>query len=214
MGAVGRGVNRCPGGGPGARAVHSQRVSSAAAPLAPALDAPVAALIGGSLALSTLAGTASPDFSVWEQPAILPIAFLYILFLGSPLQEEFGWRGVLQQGIIDQAGPLRATLAVGLIWGVWHLPLIYLSGHGPIYDRPFWGLVISTVLLSFIFTWLWQKTKGSMVAMLLLHTSFNFGHYVFPVLADDNAALLLFAAELVVAMLIILSWLRARVRTA
>ena len=42
--------------------------------------------------------------------------------------EEFGWRGYLLPRLVTRLGTLRAIVAVGVIWGVWHAPLIVLDG--------------------------------------------------------------------------------------
>ncbi len=50
--------------------------------------------------------------------------------------EEFGWRGYLQPKLMDLGtGPRRAVVLTGLIWGVWHWPVI-LMGHNYGLDYP------------------------------------------------------------------------------
>lgn len=44
------------------------------------------------------------------------------------LSEELGWRGYLHH-LWRPAGFWRASLATGVIWGVWHAPAILLYGH-------------------------------------------------------------------------------------
>lgn len=44
----------------------------------------------------------------------------YILFMG----EEYGWRGFLQPLFQKRFGVLKGVILTGVIWGVWHLPLI------------------------------------------------------------------------------------------
>ena len=51
-------------------------------------------LIGGALAIAIALGDPVPTFAALEQPIALPVSFVIIFFLGGPLQEEFGWRGV------------------------------------------------------------------------------------------------------------------------
>jgi len=68
-----------------------------------------------------------------------------------------------------------ATLLTGVIWGAWHLPLLLagltypgapLQAAVPIY-------VLSTVALSFLFTWLHHRSQGSVLAAALLHGVLN-----------------------------------------
>ena len=53
--------------------------------------------------------------------AVLPLNFflVYTPFLG----EEYGWRAFLQPLLQKRFGPRRGVLALGVLWGVWHLPL-------------------------------------------------------------------------------------------
>jgi uncharacterized protein len=86
--------------------------------------------------------------------------------------EEFGWRGYLQLRLLANA-PLRAAIATGLIWGIWHYPLILLGFQR--YDQPWLGLLvfpIFTIWLSIIFGWLRLKT-GSIWSACLAHGATN-----------------------------------------
>ena len=53
----------------------------------------MSAIVGFSLLLAVLSGEPVPEIAVLSQPWVIIPAFFYILFLGGPLQEEFGWRG-------------------------------------------------------------------------------------------------------------------------
>jgi len=163
-------------------------------------------LIGGAMAIAMLMGESMPPSEGLANPAVLPIAFVFILFLGGPLQEEFGWRGVLLPRLLERMGPSLSSMLIGLVWGLWHLPLFFLPSQAFYYERPIWGLVLSTVLISFIFTWLYQRTNGSVFAVLVLHTMFNFTHYVFPTLQNDLAATILWGTQLLAVALIVWDW--------
>ena len=54
--------------------------------------------------------------------------FLHFSHLG----EELGWRGFLLPRLAARQGPLRASLVVGLLWGLWHLPAFWLPGTGKV----------------------------------------------------------------------------------
>lgn len=167
-------------------------------------------LIGGAYALALLLGQEIALGEAWDAPQILPIAFLFIFFLGGPLQEEFGWRGTLLPILLEKIGPTLSSLCIGLVWGIWHLPLFFMPAQSFYYERPIWGLVLSTTLISFIFTWLYKRTNGSIWAMLLLHTMFNFTHYMFPTLENDVAATLLWPLQFLVVVYIIWDWHQER----
>ncbi|HEY6387122.1 MAG TPA: CPBP family intramembrane glutamic endopeptidase [Candidatus Acidoferrum sp.] len=74
--------------------------------------------------------------------------------------EEFGWRGYLQLRLFPDR-PVASAIVTGVIWGVWHYPLL-LRG----YDFPQSRLAalivfpVTTVFLSIIFAWLLLKTDS------------------------------------------------------
>ena len=88
------------------------------------------------------------------------------------LGEEYGWRGVLA----DELRPLglwRATLLTGVLWGLWHAPIIML-GHN-YGDQWRWGILVMvtwTVPLSYLLTWARERT-GSVLAPAMLHGACN-----------------------------------------
>lgn len=149
-------------------------------------------LIGGSLLLAVLTGDPAPELPALADPITIPVAFLYILLLGGPLQEEFGWRGYALERLQQKWNAVTSSLVVGLAWGAWHLPLFFMPRQEFYYQRPVWGLLLSTTLVAFLFTWLYNNTRGSILAAMLFHTMFNLSHYLFPTLGSDRASLFLF----------------------
>jgi membrane protease YdiL (CAAX protease family) len=90
------------------------------------------------------------------------------LFFG----EEFGWRGYLQLRVAS-GRPLPAAVVTGLIWGVYHYPVILSGFEG--FENTLLGLIvfpITTILLSIIFGWLRAKTR-SVWASCLAHSATN-----------------------------------------
>jgi hypothetical protein len=67
--------------------------------------------------------------------ALLGPIFNFLAALG----EELGWRGLLLPSLM-QLGKLRAYLLLGLIWGIWHLPLILVGFNYP--GHPFIGALL------------------------------------------------------------------------
>lgn len=88
------------------------------------------------------------------------------------LGEELGWRGYLHDELIPR-GFWKCSLLTGVIWGLWHAPLI-LQGHNyP--DFPVLGVFLMTVwciLLSPLFTLIREKS-GSVIAAAIAHGSLN-----------------------------------------
>jgi membrane protease YdiL (CAAX protease family) len=105
---------------------------------------------------------------------ILVVSALAGALLATPLffGEEFGWRGYLQLRVAN-GRPLLAAVVTGLIWGVYHYPVILAGFEG--FENTSLGLIIfpvTTVLLSIIFGWLCAKT-GSVWVTCLAHSATN-----------------------------------------
>ncbi len=107
-----------------------------------------------------------------------------VLLLGGPLGEEFGWRGYALPVLQDRLGWRAASLGLGLVWGVWHLPLFFIDGTAQS-QIPLALFLLSVVAMSVVFAWLANRTAGSVVAALLFHTAINFWPSVVPVLPTE-----------------------------
>lgn len=99
-----------------------------------------------------------------------PMVLFAALALG-PI-EELGWRGYLLPVLQRRMSALAAALAVGVVWGVWHLPAFFLG------DLPqgAWSLapyLVALVAVSVIFTALFNGTRGSILTAGLLHWQLN-----------------------------------------
>jgi len=86
--------------------------------------------------------------------------------------EELGWRGFLQKEL-GYLGFWKSSIIIGLVWGIWHAPII-LQGHNyP--EHPQAGvfmMIIFTLLLSPIFSYVRLKAK-SVIAAAIIHGSLN-----------------------------------------
>ena len=90
------------------------------------------------------------------------------------LGEEYGWRGYLLPLLLP-LGNTKATLIVGLIWGGWHLPLLVtgLTYPGQPALLSIAVFLLSTVLISFLFTWFYRFSGGSVAIAALVHGALN-----------------------------------------
>jgi membrane protease YdiL (CAAX protease family) len=86
--------------------------------------------------------------------------------------EEIGWRGFALPRLAERLGLGVASIVLGAIWAAWHLPLFFLAGTGsdgqsfPIY-------LLQVMALSVAMTWLYWKTGGSLLLVMLMHASVN-----------------------------------------
>lgn len=105
------------------------------------------------------------------QLAVLPLAAFINLI--PALGEELGWRGWLLPRLMP-LGTLPALLISGVIWGLWHAPLVLLGYNYP--GAPGWlgltAMVGMCVLVGAVFGWL-RLRSGSVWPAALAHAAFN-----------------------------------------
>lgn len=130
-----------------------------------------------------------------ESPATLPAHFAFLLLVGGPLGEEPGWRGFALPRLQALYGPLLASIVLGVLWAVWHLPLWWID-LGPC---PFWMYISAVTCSSVLFTWLFNHTNGSVFYSLIFHTSLSLASVRMPdVPAYHIWVICLFAVALVI----------------
>jgi uncharacterized protein len=121
-----------------------------------------------------------PALSFW--PTYLLLYLLFLVAFGG-LFEEPGWRGFALPRLEQRSGPLVGTLLLGVLWGLWHLPLFFIPGtdqYAISFGTSIVGhligfvvFVIWTIALAIIFTWVFNNTRGSLLLVILLHASIN-----------------------------------------
>ena len=86
--------------------------------------------------------------------------------------EEYGWRNYLV-GALREVKFWKAALFIGIVWGIWHFPLILMGHNYP--NEPRWGvllMVVFCILLGVIELYFVLKSK-SMVVAAILHGTVN-----------------------------------------
>jgi membrane protease YdiL (CAAX protease family) len=145
-----------------------------------------AALSLATTGLAMLLGYPAPDFSnppvLREYPAppeafsagFLPLLPMVLVtqFLGSSLGEEFGWRGFALPRLQARSRSLWASVILGVLWGLWHLPRL-LPSQWPlqVQGSTFAWFMVSIIMTTILYTWVFNNTRGSLWPMLLFHTS-------------------------------------------
>ena len=160
-------------------------------------------LLGGGQWLAGLLGETIPASPAFDNPVSIPIAFVWIFFLGGPLQEEFGWRGYATVRLQAKYNALVASVIVGIMWAAWHLPLFLIPRQEAYYNRPIWGIFVTDVLVSVLLTWLFNNTRKSIFAAMLLHASFNWSNYLFTTLFTDMGGLIFFGVMIALVAIIV-----------
>lgn len=118
-----------------------------------------------------------------RQTGVSPTAFVAITILSGMLMgitinalvgfgEEIGWRGYLLQQLQGKSF-ISAAVIIGIIWGLWHAPIILMGHNYP--EAPGWGILCMIAIcipMGFIFQYFRLKS-GSVLVPAILHGTFN-----------------------------------------
>lgn len=108
---------------------------------------------------------------------ILAFFVQVVLLLG----EEIGWRGFMLPKMLSITNWINSSLILGVIWTIWHIPLFYIIGSTQsnislsLYS-------IDLIASTFLFTWIYFHTKGSILIAGLFHASINSSTVLLPIL--------------------------------
>ena len=97
--------------------------------------------------------------------------FLYNFIYGG-LSEEPGWRGFALPRLQAKFSPLVSGLILGALWAFWHAP----ARFGGIEAKSISDTIVEwllIVLVSVIFTWFFNRTRGSILVTALVHPAMN-----------------------------------------
>lgn len=115
--------------------------------------------------------------AIIDNPLML-FPVLLISLISGPLNEEFGWRGYALDKLLVRFGFSGASAILGFIWGIWHLAWYFTPGQAQynlLQDSVFHAVMFipSTMMLSFFVTFVYIKTKRSILAGALVHMFSN-----------------------------------------
>lgn len=128
---------------------------AATAVLEPGFEIPPTSPLGDLLAAD----------AIWVVVLTFPVQLAGMMF-SSPLLEEFGWRGYAQPALQERMFALPAATLLGVLWGLWHLPLTMAYGHD---IAAFLAAITAHSILA---AWLLNST-GSMLIAMVFHASLN-----------------------------------------
>lgn len=92
--------------------------------------------------------------------------------LGGQAGEELGWRGYALPRLAERFGLRIASLLIGLVWALWHLPL-FLFPAADTYNQSFALYTLQVTAVSVAMAWLYANTEGSLLPVMLLHAAVN-----------------------------------------
>ena len=137
--------------------------------------------------LAVLLGASFPAADMitrWPELFITFPVYLIVIALG----EETGWRGFAMPRLQEKHSALTASLILGTLVALWHLPLVIFGGHSFIETLP---LMLITFAAQFILTWLANHVEGKVLIVMLAHAAQGGlgGEYFGPMFSGADAVL-------------------------
>lgn len=112
---------------------------------------------------------ARPRFG--EEPLYL-MAGVIVISTWVQAGEEVGWRGYALPRLSEHVGLAAASVILGLLWATWHLPL-FLFPASDTFGQSFPLYVLQVTAMSVAMAWLYWRTDGSLLLVMILHAAVN-----------------------------------------
>ena len=133
-----------------------------------------------SILLSLLFGQSLNQFSFTEDFSFsgVGIGTAFVTITVASIIEEVGWKGYCEDSIGQYMNWFWESMLFGVLWSLWHLPLIFIQGTyqaglmiNPLYVINFF---ISGIPLGYIITWVYLVSDRSILACMIFHLFVNF----------------------------------------
>ena len=161
-------------------------------------------IFAASISLDMALGGSLPGMTNLTAVIASPLSFFPLIllsFMSGPFSEELGWRGFALDPLLGRFGFTRASVLLGLVWGVWHLPLYFMpqTWHGQMGFQfaGFWMFILFSIGLSLMMSWVYVNTRRSILSAMLMHL---FSNFTAQLLAETSPNVELFRGLLIVAV--------------
>jgi membrane protease YdiL (CAAX protease family) len=105
-------------------------------------------------------------------PLYAPNYFFTGVFFAVPagVLEEIGWTGYALPKMLSKSDAMPASVVLGLLWAMWHLPVINYLGsatpHGSYWFQFFFAFAFAMTAIRVLIVWLYANTKSVLLAQL------------------------------------------------
>lgn len=133
-----------------------------------------------SILVSLLFGQSLNQFSFTDDFSFsgVGIGTAFVTITIASIIEEVGWKGYCEDSIGQYMNWFWESMLFGVLWSLWHLPLIFIQGTyqaglmiNPLYVINFF---ISGIPLGYIITWVYLVSDRSILACMIFHLFVNF----------------------------------------
>lgn len=127
--------------------------------------------------LTYSAGFGSLGTPDWSRLQLIPSVLLMGIIFG-PLAEELGWRGYALPLLQKKYSSLASSMIIGIAWCFWHTPLFWAPAGTLISGQEVTIIAVGKYLaftcgFSILFTWIANKSNGSVLLPIVFHTMIN-----------------------------------------
>jgi membrane protease YdiL (CAAX protease family) len=135
------------------------------------------ALLGGQVpSLGVLIGELPSSLLTLVVTAVYMLIFV-------TLGEEVGWRGYALPALQARYSALLASLILGVVWALWHLP-VFFNPDTSYSNLPFLLFLVFMVPVAILLTWLFNSTGGSVLMAMFFHAVMNASDELWKVLPE------------------------------
>jgi membrane protease YdiL (CAAX protease family) len=89
------------------------------------------------------------------------------------IDEEPGWRGFALPRLQQRYGPFWASVILGTLHGLWHIPAVFTTLYGPLPFADLLPFILTAALATVLYTWVYNHTGGSILIAMLMHAASN-----------------------------------------
>jgi membrane protease YdiL (CAAX protease family) len=114
-------------------------------------------------------------FGAWprfQTAELFLIPFVIATSTVGQVGEELGWRGYALPRMADRMGLAAASVVLGVIWAVWHLPLFFVRGADT-FHQSFPVYALGVIAISVAIAWVYTNTRAGLLLPMLLHAAVN-----------------------------------------
>ena len=126
-----------------------------------------------------------PEFG-WQGWHLMLAATVGSTLIGGQAGEEIGWRGYALPRLAERFGLAWASVILGVIWACWHLPLFFVPGTTTT-GQSFPLYLLQVTALSVAIAWLYARSNGSLLLVMLMHAAINNTKDIVPAVARSAA---------------------------
>jgi uncharacterized protein len=139
----------------------------------------------------------------------------FAIAVSTPYQagEELGWRGYALPRLAARFGLGPASLLLGLVWALWHLPQFFIT-DGDTSGQSFPVFVLQVTALSVAMAWLWENTGRTLLLPMLMHAAVNNSKDIVPSAVPGATDIFTFRSSLVAWLAVALLWIGAAILLA